>query len=182
MLFTVKKTSSHWMALCLRLLTTALMAAPAAQAQGPASVYQQPSPAIRELLDAPALPRHQLSPDRQTLATLDMRRMPGIDELARPVLKLAGVRFDPATSGPQTITPVLRLRLNAPSAPLSPSPSGLSPPSPQVMFRNPELSKNIAPPLCQRQRSYWLMSTNSLAGSIVPLAGNQVNRETRQNE
>ena len=96
------------------LLTTALMAAtPAAQAQSPASVYQQPSTAIRDLLDAPALPRHQLSPDRQTLATLEMRRMPGIDELARPVLKLAGVRFDPATSGPQNITPILRLRLRA---------------------------------------------------------------------
>ena len=113
MQLTVKKTAAQWRAACLGLLTSALMTSPAAQAQNPASVYQQPSQAIRELLDAPALPRHQLSPDRQTLASLDMRRMPGIDELARPVLKLAGVRFDPATSGPQVITPILRLRLRA---------------------------------------------------------------------
>jgi len=90
-----------------------LFTAITAPAQSPASVYQKTSQAIRELLDAPALPRHQLSPERQTLTTLEMRRMPGIDDLARPVLKLAGVRFDPATSSPQSPTPILRLRLRA---------------------------------------------------------------------
>ena len=103
-----KPISARWLVAC-----AGLFSAIAALAQSPASVYQQPSPAIRELLDAPTLPRHQLSPDRQTLATLDLRRMPGIDDLARPVLKLAGVRFDPATTSPQAITPILRLRLRA---------------------------------------------------------------------
>ncbi len=110
MLLTQKKRAfARWLATCAGLITSALTA----QAQSPASVYQQPSPAIRELLDAPALPRQQISPDRQTLATLDLRRMPGIDDLARPVLKLAGVRFDAVSAGPQTITPILRLRLRA---------------------------------------------------------------------
>ena len=90
-----------------------LFAALNGAAQAPVTAYQQPSAAIRELLDAPALPRHLISPDRQTLATLDLRRMPSIDELARPVLKLAGVRFDPVTNSPQTITPIQRLRLRA---------------------------------------------------------------------
>ena len=107
-MLTRDKKFTRWLAACVGLFT-----AIGAPAQSPVSVYQQPSPAIRELLDAPALPRHQLSPDRQTLATLDLRRMPAIDDLARPVLKLAGVRFDPVTASPQIITPILRLRLRA---------------------------------------------------------------------
>ena len=82
-------------------------------AQSPANAYQQPSAAIRELLDAPALPRHLISPDRQTLALLEVRRFPGIEELARPVLRLAGLRFDAGSAGPQTVTPIQRLRLRA---------------------------------------------------------------------
>ena len=111
-----KKIASRRLILCVGLLSAIGAQAQVqaqAQAQAPASVYQQPSPAIRELLDAPALPRHQLSPDRQTLATLELRRMPSIDELARPVLKLAGMRFDPVSASPQTVTPIQRLRLRA---------------------------------------------------------------------
>ncbi|CAN5322685.1 S9 family peptidase [soil metagenome] len=90
-----------------------LFAALGSPAQTPVSSYHQPSAAIRELLEAPALPRQLISPDRQTLATLELRRMPGIEELARPVFRLAGLRFDGSTASPQTITPLLRLKLRA---------------------------------------------------------------------
>ena len=77
------------------------------------AVYQQPSPAIRELLDAPALPRLLISPDHQTLATLEMRRFSSIEELSRPTLHLAGLRFEPGCACPQAIAPILRLRLRS---------------------------------------------------------------------
>jgi len=65
------------------------------------------------VLDAPALARHVISPDQHTLATLDQRRYNSIEELSRPVLRLAGLRFDPATASPQSIAPIQQLRLRA---------------------------------------------------------------------
>jgi dipeptidyl aminopeptidase/acylaminoacyl peptidase len=91
-------------------LAAAALCAPAADA--PAG-YQQPSAAVRELLDAPALPRHLISPDRQTLAALEQRRFTTIEELARPTLRLAGLRFDPASSSTQPIAPIQRLKLRS---------------------------------------------------------------------
>ncbi|WP_083749108.1 S9 family peptidase [Pelomonas sp. KK5] len=73
--------------------------------------WQQPSPAIRELLDAPALPRWQISPDRQTLATIERRRFSSIEELSRPALRLAGLRFEPGCACPQGLVQILKLRL-----------------------------------------------------------------------
>jgi len=75
--------------------------------------YQQPSPAVRELLDAPALPRTSVSPDRQTLALIEQRRFSSIDELSRPVLRLAGLRFEPGSGAAQNIAPILKLRLRS---------------------------------------------------------------------
>ena len=87
---------------CLMLL--ALLASPVL-------AYQQPSPAIREVLDAPALPKLLPSPNKQTLALLEQRRFNSIDELARPTLRLAGLRFDAASNTPTPLLAVQRLRL-----------------------------------------------------------------------
>lgn len=73
--------------------------------------YQQPSAAIREALDAPALPRLLHSPDKQSLALLELRRFNSIEELARPTLRLAGLRFDAASGTPSPLLTLLRLRL-----------------------------------------------------------------------
>lgn len=86
------------------------LSSPAAE---PAAGYQQPSAAVRELLDASALPRLSVSPDRRSLALIETRRLSSIEELSRPVLRLAGLRFEPANESPQAITPLLRLRLRA---------------------------------------------------------------------
>ena len=91
--------------------TAAQLAGTSSNGDAPRSSYQQPSPAVRELLDAPALPRFTVSPDRQTLATLELRRFNTIEELARPVLRLAGLRFEAGSASPQTITPIQKLRL-----------------------------------------------------------------------
>lgn len=102
-------------------LATALLLPVAAIADGPPlQIYQQPSAEIRAVLDAKALPSHQLSPDQRTLATLTLQRHRSIAELARPVLRLAGKRIDGAASGPQLITAIeaLTLRdLTQPDAP-----------------------------------------------------------------
>eukprot|EP01034_Spumella_vulgaris_P046664 gene46664-58182_t len=44
---------------------------------------------------------------------MDIRPYPGIDELARPVLRLAGLRFEPGSGTPQPLQVLQRLRLRA---------------------------------------------------------------------
>ncbi|WP_431288176.1 hypothetical protein [Roseateles chitinivorans] len=98
-----------------------------------AQIYQQPSEAIRAVLDAKALPVYQVSPDQRTLAIVVNRKSRAIAELARPVLRQAGLRYDPATDSPQLITTIESLSLrpsrtaraasNAPSHCLRAAPS-----------------------------------------------------------
>jgi dipeptidyl aminopeptidase/acylaminoacyl peptidase len=62
--------------------------------------YLVPSPQIVATFDSPPLPQVLVSPSRQVLA-LVMRRGPAsLAELARPTLRLAGVRVDPKNNGP----------------------------------------------------------------------------------
>ena len=67
-------------------------------AQGPVDppVYRTPPPAIVDILDAEPLPGVSVSPTRDVLALLPRRSMPSIAELAQPMLRLAGVRVEPA--------------------------------------------------------------------------------------
>src|SRR5439155_20253203 len=78
---------------CLALLTATRLAA-----QTP---YRTPPQVIVDILDAPPLPVASLSPDRQWLLLLEQRSMPTIAELAQPMLRLAGSRINPRTTGPQ---------------------------------------------------------------------------------
>ena len=64
------------------------------------SEYQVPSAQLVALVDAPLAPALQLSPDHQTLALFERPPLASIEELARPELRLAGVRLDPASNGP----------------------------------------------------------------------------------
>lgn len=79
---------------------TLALAAPLALA-AETETYQQPSAEIRAVLDAPAQPGYSLSPDQRTLASIGLRRYRAVAELARPVLRLAGLRIDAAASSPQ---------------------------------------------------------------------------------
>jgi dipeptidyl aminopeptidase/acylaminoacyl peptidase len=98
--------------LLLLLICAALPGGPAL-AQVTASGYQQPSAAIREVLDAPPLPRLLVAPDKRTVALLELRRFNSLAEQARPSLRLAGLRFDAASTTPQPLATVQRLRLRA---------------------------------------------------------------------
>jgi dipeptidyl aminopeptidase/acylaminoacyl peptidase len=77
---------------CLALLSSPL------SAQTP---YKTPPQVIVDILDAPPLPTASISPDRQWLLLLEQRSMPTIAELAAPMLRLAGNRINPRTSGQQ---------------------------------------------------------------------------------
>jgi dipeptidyl aminopeptidase/acylaminoacyl peptidase len=77
---------------CLALLSSTL------SAQTP---YKTPPQVIVDILDAPPLPAASISPDRQWLLLLEQRSMPAVAELAQPMLRLAGTRINPRTSGPQ---------------------------------------------------------------------------------
>src|SRR5262245_32418421 len=63
--------------------------------------YQKPPEAIRNLLDLPPAPAVSLSPGRDYLVLAEQQRYPTIADLARPTLRLAGLRIDPKTNGPQ---------------------------------------------------------------------------------
>ncbi|GHD71186.1 hypothetical protein GCM10007164_17000 [Luteimonas padinae] len=68
-------------------------AAAAASAGG----YRLPAPALRAIVDAPSVPRLSLSPHRDLLAYMRVPALPGIDVVAQPELKLAGLRIHPRT-------------------------------------------------------------------------------------
>jgi dipeptidyl aminopeptidase/acylaminoacyl peptidase len=62
--------------------------------------YQRPPAEILKVLDAPLPPGFSLAPDGQHALLAGMRRYPTVKDLARPMLRLAGMRIDPRTGGP----------------------------------------------------------------------------------
>ena len=62
--------------------------------------YLTPPKAIVDILDAEPLPTVVVGPGRETIALLPRRSMPSIEEIARPMLRIAGLRIDPANNGP----------------------------------------------------------------------------------
>ena len=107
----------------LTLLCTGLAAHPGAQgpatqaASKPAAAgeggYQLPPTAIVDILDARPLPSVVVSPSRHQLALLDRPSMPSIAELAQPMLRLAGMRINPKTNGPQRSQGITGITLKA---------------------------------------------------------------------
>ncbi len=59
--------------------------------------YQLPSASLQAVVDAPRAPTPYLSPRRDMAAMLQSPALPGIDVVAQPELKLAGVRINPRT-------------------------------------------------------------------------------------
>ncbi|MGZ8844700.1 MAG: prolyl oligopeptidase family serine peptidase [Pyrinomonadaceae bacterium] len=66
-----------------------------------AARYQLPPKEIIEAFDAQPLPAAVLSPTKHVMALTYRRAYPTIAELSQPILRLAGVRFNPVTNGPQ---------------------------------------------------------------------------------
>src|SRR5688500_7090707 len=78
-------------------LAVLLMLVPDADAQ---TAYRKPPAPVGDILSAPPPPGVSLSPTRDTLLLTHRTRYPAVAELAQPMLRLAGVRVNPATNGP----------------------------------------------------------------------------------
>ncbi|HYW54952.1 MAG TPA: prolyl oligopeptidase family serine peptidase [Candidatus Elarobacter sp.] len=76
-----------------------LCASLAAPAFADAVRYRTPPPAIEAALNAPPVPVVVLGPRRGVLTIQTPLRYPPVADLARPMLRLAGLRIDPATNG-----------------------------------------------------------------------------------
>lgn len=59
--------------------------------------YKLPPQDVVDIIDAKPVPSVTISPDRQWIAFVDRSSMPGIEDLARRMLKLAGMRIDPVS-------------------------------------------------------------------------------------
>jgi dipeptidyl aminopeptidase/acylaminoacyl peptidase len=92
----------------LAFLVLTLVASAGLTAQEP---YKTPPQVIVDILDAPPLPAAVVSPDRQWLLLGELRSMPTIAEMAQPMLRLAGSRINPRTTGPQLPGPITGLLL-----------------------------------------------------------------------
>ena len=79
------------------LIVAAFWVVPPLAAQDP---YRLPPKVIVDVLDAPPLPFALVSPDRTAILLTEQPSMPGIAELAEPMLRLAGFRINPRTNGP----------------------------------------------------------------------------------
>jgi dipeptidyl aminopeptidase/acylaminoacyl peptidase len=64
------------------------------------TTYRVPPQAIVDLVDAPPTPHLSLDPTRRWVLFMQRPDLPPLSELARPELRLAGMRIDPALSGP----------------------------------------------------------------------------------
>ncbi|MGH7544968.1 MAG: S9 family peptidase, partial [Gemmatimonadota bacterium] len=80
------------------LLAWGLVAA-GAEAQAPPE-YRMPPQAIADLLDAPPTPAVRVAPDGRAIALLERLALESIRDVARPELRLAGLRIDPRSNGP----------------------------------------------------------------------------------
>jgi len=81
------------------LVVLILVAAPAWSQEG----YRKPPKAVQDVLDSPTTPNVILNPARDHALLIRGVRYPPIADLAQPMLRLAGLRINPATSGPHGV-------------------------------------------------------------------------------
>ena len=62
--------------------------------------YREPPKEVIDIVDAQPEPAVSISPDREWMVMLDRKAMPSIEAVSRRMLRLAGMRIDPAANGP----------------------------------------------------------------------------------
>src|SRR5690348_12159980 len=92
----------------MRTFPIALLCLSTAVAQ---EAYKKPPKAILDVLNAPVTPAETLSPGRDWMILREPMSYPRIADVAQPMLRLAGLRINPKTNGPQTATYSVRLVL-----------------------------------------------------------------------
>ncbi len=92
------RANSRWHGLCLVVLVLAVFVA---QAVGQGALqYQRPPKAVQDVLDAPETPLIVVSPANDLALLVNYERYSRIADLSQPMLRLAGLRVNPATNGP----------------------------------------------------------------------------------
>lgn len=76
-----------------------------------APAYQTPPKALADLVTAPLTPNVSMSDKGDMMLILEQAAAPGIDELAQPELKIAGLRLNPANTGPSRARYITGLKL-----------------------------------------------------------------------
>ncbi|MCR9244137.1 MAG: prolyl oligopeptidase family serine peptidase [bacterium] len=77
------------------------------------SGWREPPEIIRKVVEAPPAPGVALSPQRSWLVLTEREAMPRLEVVARPHLKLAGMRIDPRTRGRQLSTRTMAITLRS---------------------------------------------------------------------
>ena len=67
------------------------------------ATYRLPPQEVVEIIDAPPTPYVDVSPACDALLLIDYRPHPSIELLAKPFLRLAGLRIDPQINGRQRL-------------------------------------------------------------------------------
>jgi dipeptidyl aminopeptidase/acylaminoacyl peptidase len=88
----------------MRVLLASLLGALLAVPAFGQTTYKLPPKEVVDILDAPPTPDVDVSPSGDALLLTDYRPHPSIEVLARPFLRLAGLRIDPQISGRQRLT------------------------------------------------------------------------------
>jgi dipeptidyl aminopeptidase/acylaminoacyl peptidase len=73
--------------------------------------YKVPPAEIAAILDAPPPPRVVLSPTRDAMLLVQSKLYPSIEELAQPILRIAGVRINPRLGASQRLTHIFGLSI-----------------------------------------------------------------------
>ena len=73
-----------------------------AQSGAAPATYLTPPQAMIDILDAEPLPSVSVGPQREIIALMTRRSMPSIEDVSQPMLRIAGLRINPKTSGPHS--------------------------------------------------------------------------------
>lgn len=64
--------------------------------------YRLPPQEVVDIIDAPSTPLVRFSPDREWMLLVERCAMPSIEDVSRRMLRLGGMRIDPAANAPYT--------------------------------------------------------------------------------
>lgn len=73
--------------------------------------YRLPPAEVIEIVDAPPSPTVRVSPDGQWMLLIEHAALPSIADLSRRMLRLAGMRIDPAANGRYRASTVADLQI-----------------------------------------------------------------------
>ncbi|MFN5944037.1 MAG: alpha/beta hydrolase family protein [Phycisphaerae bacterium] len=99
-------------------LMSTFLAAGSSHAQDTASSYKRPPDAIAQIVEARPAPMVAMDPTRTWMMLLHREALPPVSDLAAPMLRLAGGRFNPLTNGvhgPRQFVSLSLRRMDAPA-------------------------------------------------------------------